>query len=399
MAIKIVVGLGFGDETKGATVDYLTDFLKAGLVVRYNGGAQAAHNVVTPDGRHHTFSMFGSGTFAGAKTHLSRFVRVDPMVIWSEAHALHGKGVETPHKLITVDKNAIITTPFHAAHSQYVAPIHKRGTCGLGVGASVRYAEKRPYEALYAGDLKRRDVVVEKLREMAWCYRDAVRNTDVVKAPQTEIEIMADFYLEFAEAVRVTDADGLRVMLETTDDVIFEGAQGFLLDKDAGCQPYVTSSDTTTRQAFELIAEAEYDGEVETIGVMRSYMTRHGAGNFPTEINAGIADFPELHNVTGEQYLQGAFRVGWLDFDLINLAVRSMPVDSIAVSHLDYMENADVWKIAQRVPGDDIWVGSPSMVTVNSEGELINLIERTLSKPVVMRAWGQTREQRSYTWL
>src|SRR5579864_7866772 len=94
--VFLVQGLGYGDEGKGSIVDYLVRQEKAPLVVRFNGGAQAAHNVVTDDGRHHTFTQFGSGTFAGARTFLSRFMIVNPFTLLTEAKALEQKGVANP---------------------------------------------------------------------------------------------------------------------------------------------------------------------------------------------------------------------------------------------------------------------------------------------------------------
>src|SRR3989344_5023895 len=109
----IVTDLGFGDAGKGTIVDFLARQGRVSAVVRYNGGAQAAHNVVTPDGRHHTFSQFGSGTFVpGVRTHLTRFVLVDPFALGSELQNLYSMGVKTASSRLTVDENALVVTPF-----------------------------------------------------------------------------------------------------------------------------------------------------------------------------------------------------------------------------------------------------------------------------------------------
>src|SRR5690606_29247276 len=114
MTAFIVVDLGFGDAGKGTIVDYLCRRERATLVVRTNGGAQAGHNVVTADGRHHTFSQLGAGTFVpGVRTHLSRFVVVHPTALAIEAQRLEARGVLDPLARVTVAGDAYVTTPFH----------------------------------------------------------------------------------------------------------------------------------------------------------------------------------------------------------------------------------------------------------------------------------------------
>src|SRR5262245_29158031 len=111
----ITVGLGFGDEGKGAAVDFLCRHLGADLVVRYCGGSQAAHNVVLPDGRRHVFAQFGSGTLAEVPTHLGRHVIISPTALEPEAAHLRELGVADPFALLTVDRRALVATPYHRA--------------------------------------------------------------------------------------------------------------------------------------------------------------------------------------------------------------------------------------------------------------------------------------------
>ena len=115
MTVYIVTGLGYGDEGKGSTVDFLARRGDATLVVRHNGGPQAGHNVVTSDGKHHTFSQFGAGTLAGAETYLSEFMLINPGNMLREADHLVELGVSNPFDTMHVDLNARIVTPFHVA--------------------------------------------------------------------------------------------------------------------------------------------------------------------------------------------------------------------------------------------------------------------------------------------
>mgnify|MGYP001811918586 CR=1 FL=1 len=113
MKAIVTVGLGFGDEGKGATVDFLTRELNAELVIRYSGGAQAGHNVQLTDGRRHTFSQFGSGTFAGAKTYLGPRMVICPSTLVPEAEHLQRLGVRQPKSLLTAHPDCLLATDAH----------------------------------------------------------------------------------------------------------------------------------------------------------------------------------------------------------------------------------------------------------------------------------------------
>ncbi|MGC5031423.1 adenylosuccinate synthetase, partial [Micromonospora sp. DT229] len=134
----IVVDLGYGDAGKGTVVDWLCATRPVQMVVRFNGGAQAAHNVVLPDGRHHTFAQFGAGTFhPGVWTHLSRHVVVDPLALAAEADHLAELGVPDALDRLTVDGEALLATPYHRAANrarELSRGADRHGSCGLGVG-------------------------------------------------------------------------------------------------------------------------------------------------------------------------------------------------------------------------------------------------------------------------
>src|SRR5579859_3464997 len=138
----IVAGMAYGDEAKGATVDFLCRDLGAGLVVRYNGGHQAAHNVVTPEGLHHTFSQFGSGSFVpGVRTHLSRFMLINPIAMLEEEEHLSLLEVTDMWARTSVHRECVVVTPYHRAFNrlQEISRGHRaHGSCGLGIGDTRR---------------------------------------------------------------------------------------------------------------------------------------------------------------------------------------------------------------------------------------------------------------------
>ncbi|MEI6292003.1 MAG: adenylosuccinate synthetase, partial [Chloroflexota bacterium] len=157
MRAFIIVDLGFGDSGKGLLTDFLARQYQAGVVVRYNGGAQAGHNVVLPDGRHHTFSQFGSGSFIpGVRTYLSRRVVIHPGALLVEGTILQEKGLPDVFSRLRMSEEALIITPFHQAANrikEIVRGADRHGSCGVGVGEAVEDASAHPGDSVQAGDL------------------------------------------------------------------------------------------------------------------------------------------------------------------------------------------------------------------------------------------------------
>src|SRR5262249_10547168 len=168
--LAIVAGLGYGDSGKGTVVDWLCSPLGSRpvqTVVRFNGGAQAAHNVLTRDGRHHAFAQFGAGTFTPrVRTHLSRFVLLDPLALAAEAAHLAIVGVPDALDRLTVDRDALLTTPYHPAANrarELARGNHRHGSCGMGIGETASYALAHPADAPRAGDCTSPPALARKL--------------------------------------------------------------------------------------------------------------------------------------------------------------------------------------------------------------------------------------------
>src|SRR5215212_9182933 len=153
----ILSGLGFGDEGKGSWTDFLARTEPVHTVVRFNGGAQAGHNVVTPDRRHHTFAQLGSGSFVrGVNTHLSRFMLVNPLRLLHEADELRALGVPDALSRLTVDRGAPVTTPFQVAANrlrELARGDARHGSCGMGIGETMADWMELGDRMLMAGDL------------------------------------------------------------------------------------------------------------------------------------------------------------------------------------------------------------------------------------------------------
>lgn len=332
---KIIVGLGFGDESKGATTDWLcaTEDIKA--VIRYNGGPQAAHNVVQPDGRHHTFSQFGSGSFHGVPTHLSEFMLVNPFNMYREAQQLNALGLGDPFDYTTISRDALLVTPYHRAANRRREDLRgdgRHGSTGQGVGETRWYAREYPVMAPTVGTMKTPYVMNRLLEALRDFYTAELGDLGVVETP----EELTRQYLEMTDYMQIVPSEYIDTLLDS-GDCVFEGAQGVLLDELYGFNPHTTWTKTTQENARTLLGGRE----AEVYGLTRTYHTRHGAGPFPTEnIDIINAVAPEPHNGTG-QY-QGAWRVGALDLSLLKYAIEvNGGIDHLCLSHVDLLDELD----------------------------------------------------------
>ena len=353
----LITDLGFGDSGKGSIVDALTRSSGAKTVVRYNGGAQAAHNVITPEGRHHTFAQFGSGTFVpGTETFLSRFMMLHPLAMLAEERHLQTLGIDDAFARMRVDVGALVTTPFQQSANRLKEMLRgdaRHGSCGMGVGETMVDWLAHGASVLFAGDLPDRKCTIQKLRfirDAKWAELEpklaGVPVSDELAAELNSfhdprlIEATADVYEYFSKLVTLTDIDYLRRQRGT---VIFEGAQGVLLDEWYGFFPYNSWSALSFKNAETLLNEAGFDGETIRLGLLRAYATRHGAGPFPTEDAALTAALPDPHN--GHNPWQRHFRVGPLDFVTLRYALDVVGgVDGLVVTHLDRLETLDSWR-------------------------------------------------------
>ena len=359
----VVVDLGFGDAGKGTVTDSLVRRMKASAVVRFNGGAQAGHTVVLGDGRHHTFAQLGAGTFVpGVRTFLSRHVVLHPTALLVEAEHLARLGVADAMDRLHVSEACLVTTPVHQAAicvRELARGASRHGSCGVGVGETVRDSLRAPDDALRARDLRDERALVTRLRRQQEEKREELRE---------ELRHLPDDPLARQELAMLTDADvllpwaaraaslarhgvldegdeAIHALLASSDPVVFEGAQGVLLDEWVGFHPYTTWSTCTWSNAEELLREHGDESHAYRLGVLRAYATRHGAGPFPTESPDVPPARTREHNVSGPW--QGSFRTGWLDAVLTRYALAAAgPADGLALTHLDRVPTDRPFRIA-----------------------------------------------------
>lgn len=352
----IVVGLGYGDEGKGSWVDHLVRAHKARYVVRFNGGAQAAHHVVTPEGITHCFAQFGSGSFVpDTATILSRFMLVDPEAWLNESAILLRKGAK-PEVLLS--ENAPIIIP----SSKLLNRIQERargsgrhGSCGFGIGITQHDVETLGEQALFARDLKSAKLA-DKLtslhrRKLEFAATIAAAECDPLmeQLRNLDLKYYEELFRCFAERVQVVGDHEIATILRS-NSAVFEGAQGVLLDQHFGFFPHCTRSTCTFENAETLLREAGFSGAVNRVGLLRGYSTRHGAGPLVTaEPAIGI---PPCHNAQNEW--QGEFRLGWFDAVAARYALEvTGRVDTLAITNLDRMRGLTSAKVATRYSGHD----------------------------------------------
>ncbi len=356
----IVIGLGFGDEGKGAITDYLVDRFGIGTVIRFNGGSQAAHNVITPDGISHTFSQFGSGTLIKeARTFLSRQMLVDPYSLLEEEFVLKQKGILDAMKLLTIDPNCVIITPFHKMVGQMeeVSRGKRRfGSTGKGVGEAVLSFTNDKEGTLILKDFFSKKILSKKL-EIHYLnqFKKAFSILAKTKSPlaskiclyfknKYNLNQLFNFYEGFAKSYsKSIDSKGnhLQTLLKSKSSLLLEGAQGVLLDPEFGFFPYITKTKTTLGYAQNLLKSKR---KPTCIGVLRAYSHRHGAGPLPTESILLSKKIKEEHNL--DNPWQGEFRIGWLDLVLCRYAIKINPgIDSIALTCLDQLSGLSKIKV------------------------------------------------------
>jgi adenylosuccinate synthase len=340
---RVVIGAGYGDEGKGLMTDAFAA-LRPSRVVRFNGGAQAGHTVTTPDGRRHVFHHVGAGALAGAPTHLSRFFLVNPLLLRDEIADLKGLGAQVE---ITVDPQAPTTTPYDMLINQVAERARgegRHGSCGLGIGETVARSLRDEFRLL-AGDLRDEARTARIVGDIRARWVPARLSALGVEPTSAEAAVLAD---ERVLDAWMADVAAFNMTCEAAPapddgrDLIFEGAQGLMLDQDRGAFPFVTRSNTGLRNALTLARDMGVVA-LEACYVTRAYVTRHGAGPLAHE----WAQKPErLTDLTNQPNAwQGTLRFAPLDLEVLSAAIRADFSDlaetgiaarlTLAVTHLD----------------------------------------------------------------
>lgn len=318
--IHIILGCLFGDEGKGAFVNYLCSKEDKPMVVRFNGGHQVGHTVVY-NGKRHIFSNFGSGTLQSVPTFWSKYCTVSPTGVMREGKVLRNMGIEP---VVYYDANAMVTTPFDILQNRTIENTLNHGSVGVGFGQTIQRNEDMYH--LYMRDLQYpeiRDVKLKNIINKYYKYNfdptQPHQNTATRKL-YDEFIIACDDLIERYEILH----NGIAGLYN--HNFIFEGGQGIMLDQNYGFFPNVTRSNTTAKNALEIIKEIEkgisHKLNIKTYYITRAYQCRHGNGHMSNEDldTSHIIDNPNETNVEGD--FQGEFRKSVLDLDMLKYAIK-----------------------------------------------------------------------------
>lgn len=344
MSAFIVLGAQWGDEGKGKMTDYLAE--EADVVVRFQGGNNAGHTVEVGD-RQYKLHLIPSGILYDNKLNvIGNGVVVDPKALFEEIGYLEKEGVKvTPEKLIISDRAHLIM-PYHRVLDILKEKARGKndiGTTGKGIGPC--YTDKFERCGIRVCDLLHEDVFEEKLRENIKMKNEYI--TKVLGGEALDVEEILVQYKQYAEKIRPFVKDtSVKVYDSIKEDktVLFEGAQGMLLDIDHGTYPYVTSSNTTAGGVSNGIGVGP-NMITNAVGITKAYTTRVGKGPFPTELENETG---EWIRTKGHEYgvtTGRSRRCGWLDLVIVKSAVRVSGLTSLAVTKIDTLAGLDKLKI------------------------------------------------------
>ncbi|NFG62529.1 MULTISPECIES: adenylosuccinate synthase [unclassified Clostridium] len=344
MSAFIVLGAQWGDEGKGKMTDYLAE--EAEVVVRFQGGNNAGHTVEVGD-KQYKLHLIPSGILYDDKLNvIGNGVVVDPKALFEEINYLEGVGVKvTPEKLIISDRAQLIM-PYHKTLDVLKEKARGKndiGTTGKGIGPC--YTDKFERCGIRVCDLMHEDVFKEKLEENIRMKNDYI--TKVLGGEPLNFSEILNEYLEFAKKLRpfVQDTSvNVYNNIKENKTVLFEGAQGMLLDIDYGTYPYVTSSNTTAGGVCSGIGIGP-NMITNAVGITKAYTTRVGKGPFPTELVDETGDWirekgHEYGVTTGRSR-----RCGWLDLVIVKTAARVSGLTSLAVTKIDTLAGLEKLKV------------------------------------------------------
>jgi adenylosuccinate synthase len=343
MANVAVVGAQWGDEGKGKIVDWLSE--RADVVVRFQGGHNAGHTLVI-DGKTYKLSLLPSGILRPGKLSvIGNGVVIDPWALLAEIEKLKGQGVAISRDNLRIAGNATLILPLHSELDnlrEAAAGAGKIGTTGRGIGPA--YEDKVGRRAIRVNDLADLSTLGPKIARLL-AHHNALRRG------MGQSEILADTILqqlsEVAEKVLVysdTVWAKLDDMRRDGKRILFEGAQGILLDIDHGTYPYVTSSNVVAGQASAGSGLGP-SAVSYVLGIAKAYTTRVGSGPFPTEQANDVGEWigkrgHEFGTVTGRKR-----RVGWFDAVLVRQAIKTSGIQGLALTKLDILDGLDEIKV------------------------------------------------------
>ncbi|MDR1242709.1 MAG: adenylosuccinate synthase [Deltaproteobacteria bacterium] len=355
MSSVVVVGAQWGDEGKGKVVDLLTR--DADIVVRFQGGNNAGHTVLT-DGQKYSLHLIPSGILhPGKRCFIANGVVLDPAAFCKEIDELRARGVVITPDNLSVSLSTHLIMPYHSALDQARESDRgdsKIGTTGRGIGPC--YEDKAARIGIRAADLADQPLLLKKIQ-----HNLAEKNAllSLYKQPGFTVQQVMDeirksgtellpFLADIPEQIAICRKQG--------GNILFEGAQGSLLDIDHGTYPFVTSSNTVSGGASAGSGVAPWSLS-RIIGIVKAYTTRVGSGPFPTELTDALGLYLREQGVEFGVTTGRPRRCGWFDAVILRSSVRLSGITEIALTKLDVLSSLDELKIctAYKYKGQTIF--------------------------------------------
>lgn len=435
----ILCGMQYGDEGKGTFVDYLAHEQNIDCIIRYNGGSQASHTVITPSAVIHKFSQLGSGMFL-EKCHTyiteNMVVNLENLLVEIEVFSKEtGVLIEDLIDRIHIHENCFIVTPYHKLINklrEFSKGNNRRGTVGTGV-SEVKYLLSEPKtfshepplglqvkdifteynHIIMAGRLEALQNYVssfyEKNKDIIWknvpeeMKENLRREISYLLEPKAFFTILSDYVRVFEQVPRAVSLK--RCIYNTYElsfrknsvSAIFEGSQGLLIDGTYGIKPNTTFLDTTNHFALDI---SYYKDDITKVGITKAFSSRHGLGVFPTETSEVSSKvFDENQS---ESFWNGKIRFGWFDAVLFRYAQKINEVDEVYLSSLDKLDCFETIKICNEYIYNGVIDGkfkemfnyselangkvAITAIKQNSE-EISNYLEKCVPNYICVKGW------------
>jgi adenylosuccinate synthase len=345
-----IIGTQWGDEGKGKIVDILSE--KADAVIRFQGGNNAGHTLVINE-KKTILHLIPSGIFnENAVCIIGNGVVIDPKVLINELDSLNKAGVKVTREKLKISSNAHIIMPYHIS-IDLLREKKKIGTTGRGIGPA--YEDKISRKGIRFCDLTDKNSLEEKVSEI---IEEKNLIMEFYGGKKLDARKISEEYFEYGKILKEFIADThylLHQLVSEDKNLLFEGAQGVLLDIDHGTYPYVTSSNTTSGNIFSG-SGVGYNNLDKLIGIVKAYTTRVGEGPFPTELNDSAGDMlrengGEFGSTTGRPR-----RCGWLDMVALKYAINLTGTDCLALTKLDVLDGFEEIKIctSYKIDGKEV---------------------------------------------
>ena len=374
---KAVIGLQWGDEGKGKIVDYLSEDFD--LVVRYQGGNNAGHTVIVDDITY-KLNLIPSGVIRGKVCYLGQGVVLDPKHFSKEFQQIKKK-IHDPQ--VFLSSNISLILDYHKQldkiNESILNPNKKIGTTSKGIGPA--YQDKVGRKSIKLYDLKSKKILEEKINTIKKFYDPILENFNEFKV---NVEQTVQDLLSFYDLVKELIVDNSSIKKEYKNKkILFEGAQGALLDLDHGSYPYVTSSNTVSSN---IVIGSALQVDYKTIGIFKAYATRVGNGPFPSELVNEIGDYIAEKGLEIGTVTKRKRRCGWLDLVSLKYSCEINRVSELCMTKADVLNNLSEVKVCKSYNSKDY-------EDINfSESNILDSLLLENNDFEVFPGWGDTKD-------